>query len=700
MKGLRIPEGNVIKITDAIGRILWAVSSTPGDVGDNYPTLPSGGSVWYQSSYNKLLITKIAIYDSYTPTGTEPETWVISDNITGYRKGSTAIIAGDGSGKINANPDFSQFFYGFTGVTSITGLEYINTYHVTNMNYLFGNCSKLSSVDVSSFDTRNVVTMTGLFSSCQALTALDMANFNTARVTDMSKMFQYCSGLTQLDLTSFYTGNVITTNSMFSNCSNLTNITGTYGKWVIQDDCDIDFMFSGCGTDHVTLIGAPAEPDEPDIPEPDTSNYPMLAKAGTWCSGLSAYEIADMTKITFVDFYTPTGSEDKRWAADLYGTGSITCYLVGTELIVAGNGSGGIKAHNNCYKMFVPGASHTTPDYGFYFENVTSISGLTILDTSDVTNMTAMFDHCKSVTSLDLTSFDTGKVTNMSGMFVECRSLALITASNNKWTTANADTTAMFYNCGTNRITLVDAPAEPDEPVYDTYPVLAPNTTWYKSNVAKNTFYTISIVDSYTPTGTETESWAADKDNTGSIMCYIKGTTLIIAGNGSGRISANPNSRCLFGRASLDDPLVCFALVENINGLDILDVSNVEDAFSMFMDCFALRSLGGINNWNTSNITNMLQMFSGCRALTTIDLSNWNTSNVANMRNMFGGCVILQNATLTGFDTSNVVDMGSMFISCYKLTTIYVSRDKWVIRDDCDITGMFTNCGTSTLTYV
>lgn len=66
----------------------------------------------------------------------------------------------------------------------------------------------------------------------------------------------------------------------------------------------------------------------------------------------------------------------------------------------------------------------------FYsFINVTEISGLNILDTRNVTNMSNMFFNCPSLTTLDLSSFDTSDVTDMSGMFAYSDNLTTIYVS-------------------------------------------------------------------------------------------------------------------------------------------------------------------------------------------------------------------------------------------------------------------------------
>ena len=68
-------------------------------------------------------------------------------------------------------------------------------------------------------------------------------------------------------------------------------------------------------------------------------------------------------------------------------------------------------------------------------------------NTSKVTNMSSMFGACWELTSLDLSSFNTSKVTNMEGMFVGSSKLRTIYVSNG-WSTASVtNSTEMFYGC-------------------------------------------------------------------------------------------------------------------------------------------------------------------------------------------------------------------------------------------------------------
>ena len=52
--------------------------------------------------------------------------------------------------------------------------------------------------------------------------------------------------------------------------------------------------------------------------------------------------------------------------------------------------------------------------------NLTTIENMNNLDTSNVTDMSGMFDGCSSLTSINLTGLDTSNVINMQDMFMDC----------------------------------------------------------------------------------------------------------------------------------------------------------------------------------------------------------------------------------------------------------------------------------------
>lgn len=77
---------------------------------------------------------------------------------------------------------------------------------------------------------------------------------------------------------------------------------------------------------------------------------------------------------------------------------------------------------------------------------------LSNFNTSNVTNMDTMFYGNTNLESLDVSSFNTTNVTNMIAMFALTDSLKYIYVGHN-WTTANADTTNMFYRSNISSVT-------------------------------------------------------------------------------------------------------------------------------------------------------------------------------------------------------------------------------------------------------
>ena len=164
-----------------------------------------------------------------------------------YNYGTYAAVE-----RVVFDPSFAQarptttacWFYDMENLTSITGLNYLNTSEVTSMLGMFWDCKNLTSLDLSSFNTAKVTDMYHMFYYCSKLTSLDLSSFNTSKVTDMYYMFYYCSKLTSLDLSSFNTSNVTIMSHMFSGCENLTSLD--LSSFNTANVTDMGFMFSEC----------------------------------------------------------------------------------------------------------------------------------------------------------------------------------------------------------------------------------------------------------------------------------------------------------------------------------------------------------------------------------------------------------------------------------------------------------------------
>ena len=137
--------------------------------------------------------------------------------------------------------------------------------------------------------------------------------------------------------------------------------------------------------------------------------YPTFEAGTGWFK--SSRKRNYFTKITIKDSYAaPDGVT--LWNAATADSDPIYCYEVGTELVIAGNGSGRIYTNANAAKMF--GRIKESDDY---FENVEVLEGLEILDTSNTAYMDTMFQALHKVKEFDLRNFNTSKVETMQGMF-------------------------------------------------------------------------------------------------------------------------------------------------------------------------------------------------------------------------------------------------------------------------------------------
>lgn len=219
-------------------------------------------------------------------------------------------------------------------------------------------------------------------------------------------------------------------------------------------------------------------------------------------------------------------------------------------------------------------------------------------------------------------------------------------------------------------------------------PILAANNSWWTSSSEKSAIKSIHIVDEYA--GGFSESWPAGEDknsddiNDDDVMCYVNGTTLIISGNGFGRIYANSDSSHAF-----ED----FTSVETIEGLDMFDTSNATNMNSMFKKCYVLKELD-VSGFDTSKVTDLGSMFFHCRVITSLNTSGFETSKVTDMSGMFSGCYVMTILDLSNFDTSNVTDMSGMFSDCKSLTSLDISS--FVTTKVTNLGSMFAKCNSLT----
>lgn len=181
----------------------------------------------------------------------------------------------------------SKWFSGCTNLTSIEGIENLNTSNVKYMNEMFGQCSNLETLDLSHFNTEKVGNMSNMFNGCTKLRDLNISSFNTENVTNMYGMFYGCSSLETLDLSHFNTRYVRKDgmNYMFNGCSSLSSLD--VSNFITdKNSMQLDGLFQGCSSLQ-TL----------DLSSFDTRGASSVTDMFDGCSALQTIYVSDLFKI-------------------------------------------------------------------------------------------------------------------------------------------------------------------------------------------------------------------------------------------------------------------------------------------------------------------------------------------------------------------------------------------------------------------
>ena len=657
----------------------------------------------------------------------------------------------------NARPtSCCKWFFGCTDLTTIEGIEYLNTENVTEMSGMFCGCKALTMLDVSKFDTKNVQSMSSMFWGCHALTTLDISNFDTQNVTEMSGMFDGCSALT----TIYASDKFVTTAckydyNMFKGCTNLVGA-------VPYDEYKIGKEMANYTTGYFTDIASKIAESYVVFDEA-TNTLTFKHDTNKPDGAFALNEGENLPNWYRTDFYGNNSLSIKKvvFDASFANARPTSCYrwFFNCKYLTTIEGIEYLNTENvtNMSGMFWGCAALTTLDVShFDTQNVTdmsymfsSCSALTTLDvskfdTKNVTDMNYMFYQCSVLTTLDVSNFDTKNVTDMDGMFCDCDALTTLDVSN--FDTRNVtNMNSMFYSC--SALTTLDLSN------FDTQNVT--NMSYMFSNCPALTTLDVSNFDTKNVTDMSwmfsfnpalTTIYASDKFVTTACEfddCMFEECANLVGAvpydeNKVGKEMANyttgyftdiaskvAESYAVFDEATntltfkhdTNKPDGAFALNEgenlpgwykfddnnhshnaNIIKKVIFDTSFANarptSCYNWFYGCTDLTTIEGIEYLNTENVTNMSWMFSECSALTTLDVSNFDTKNVMEMNYMFGSCTKLKTLDVSSFNTQNVTDMNWMFSYCSALTTLDLSN--FDTKNVTDMNGMFSNCSALT----
>lgn len=299
-----------------------------------------------------------------------------------------------------------------------------------NNNFVY---SGSITIDLSGFDTSLVKNMSNMFKGCKALTELDLSNFNTESITKTTDTNDTNdTTTTDTNETTDTTGTTETTNKtgmngMFSDCTNLRMIT--FGdKFVINDDVDIEDMFSGCDTLYEILL--PIDNNNTAsklITELETE---IETETGTKKISWTYYPTSG-----FILKDDPYFKKEKIALSNRYYILNNQDISLATEAIIEIN-----KIINEGTVVSCDGA------FGQY-ASLKTIVNLNLLSTVYVENMNSMFRGCSSLEILDISNFSNKNTNLFENMFWGCSSLTTIYFGEHFILTDISQCSNMFNEC-------------------------------------------------------------------------------------------------------------------------------------------------------------------------------------------------------------------------------------------------------------
>ena len=605
-----------------------------------------------------------------------------------------------------------QWFKNMTNLNEIVGMkDNLNTSEVTNMMNMFGDCQSLTILDLSGFNTKKVEDMQYMFRKCINLTTITVGdNWNTDKVSSSNGMFMNCTSLGGGSGTTFDANKTDKTYAHIDGgASNPGYLTAEPKPYAILSDGGktLTFKYGAKPEGAYDLNVGETTPawsydaeniikvifDESFKDARPTSCYSWFNRMTNLTEIVGMKENLNTEKVT--NMYKMFYGCEKLTTLDLsnFKTDNVT-------------------------------------DMESMFENCSGLTNLNLnrFNTGNVTDMERMFNFCSNLKVLDISSFNTENVTNMEYMFSASAETILI---GENWNTEQVTKSDHMFTICLSLIGNYGLWGAQLETRYDkTYAhankggllTTGKYKIFYLLDNDLQKYYTDENselkFETFTNSvnefgGSEVTLVNPEKDNAYfdywvDLLEYnrslLGGTapnhlpTITLSANDVGNriyiafwiypyavLSEDKKTLTFYfdkekdskegTKYDLNDGETTPAWsseAENITKV-IFDES-FKDArptscWSWFGNMKNLTEIVGMKEYlNTSEVTNMVEMFSGCKKLTSIDLSGFNTAQVTDMNAMFQGCNNLTTIKVSNeWTTSNVSDGANMFVGCSAL---------------------------------
>lgn len=318
------------------------------------------------------------------------------------------------------------WFAGCKNLTELLHIDRLDTSAVTDMQFMFHDCSSLEYVDVFGFDTSQVERMNAMFHGCAALQGINVGGFDTSKVISMTSMFNGCSALVVLDVGRFKTDKVQSFDFMFNDCSSLRRLDVSGFRTPHVES--FKSMFCGCSSLR-----------ELDVSGFDTSRAASFNGMFADCHALAFLDVSrfDTSRVTNMRHMFFNDGNLRQLDVSRFDTRRVedfTCMFAGCSSLRSLDVSGFDTSF--------------ATDMGWMFAGCSSLAKLDVsgFDTSSATRLNRMFYGCSALAALDVSGFDTSSVTDMGYMFARCPSLRALDVSG--FITSHVEAfLGMFYKC-------------------------------------------------------------------------------------------------------------------------------------------------------------------------------------------------------------------------------------------------------------
>ena len=513
-----------------------------------------------------------------------------------------------------------DWFRQCTKLTTIEGLEYLNTSKACTMEYMFSCCTSLKSIDLSHFDMSSVENTNYMFSNCTSLESVDLSGTNMVKATTMQGMFKNCTSLKSVN---------------FANCntSNVTRMDGT---------------FYGCSA--LTTL---------DLSQLDTSNVTRMDGTFYGCSSLTELDMStfDISKVT-------TMENTFRDCTSLVS--------LNTKSLSANNLKNLNNTFYNCKSLKSLDLRNFNKAPAFMQATFYGCESLEDINLNTVrlwyaNYLNDLFNGCKSLKELDLPD-GPYNAKDVSNMFRDCTSLTTIYISNIGWDFRSTPTSDnMFLNCTSLKGAVAYNASKTDLS-------MANFTTGYLTSLAEKQIYGVESNGVLTlyydresgnrtgtvnidPTDNSVPGWAGTEDNPNTTV-----TKVVFDKSFS---KCQPTKTCYW--FCYLTKLTTFEGLENLNTKEITEMSK------MYAGCSSLTSLD-LSPFVTGALKSMSFMFADCSSLTSLEFPNFTTGSVTNMEGLFKGCSSLKSVDISNLDFAMASYINSMFEGCSSLTTLDLSE--------------------------